>query len=191
MAHARKGHVALGGVTDEILLTTDGLDEMGAVGRFPDEEMQDGRAWGRHAVAVPAPQHPSCNTLTHTGCLDRSFSELGEKREADEPAEMMMWLETGVLGSHPPNTFFSMRSLASSYMDDGRYAEATGLQVMVLLYVWIVFGHRHRHTLIGSCRLASTYSDLCRYVEAAILCKAHCCSRPKCSGLIIPTPSPP
>ena len=54
-----------------------------------------------------------------------------------------MWLETGVLGSHPPNTFFSMRSLASSYMDDGRYAEATGLQVMVLLYVWIVFGHRH------------------------------------------------
>ena len=104
MAHARKGHVALGGVTDEILLTTDGLDEMGAVGRFPDEEMQDGRAWGRHAVAVPAPQHPSCNTLTHTGCLDRSFSELGEKREADEPAEMMLQLETGELGSHYRNT---------------------------------------------------------------------------------------
>ena len=34
MAHARKGHVALGGVTDEILLTTDGLDEMGASGEI-------------------------------------------------------------------------------------------------------------------------------------------------------------
>jgi malate/lactate dehydrogenase len=64
-----------------------------------------------------------------------------------------------ILGPEHPKTLTSMTNLASTYSNQGRWAEAEKLEVQVMETRKTVLGPEHPDTLISISNLASIYWD--------------------------------
>jgi hypothetical protein len=74
-----------------------------------------------------------------------------------------------VLGNEHPDTLTSMANLASTYWDQGRWAEAEDLQVQVIETTKRVLGDEHPNTLITMHNLAFSLQSQARHEEAVTL----------------------
>ena len=62
-----------------------------------------------------------------------------------------------LLGAEHPDTLLSMRNLASTYRNQGRWNEAEQLQVQVMDMTKKLLGAEHPDTLLSMENLAATY----------------------------------
>jgi tetratricopeptide (TPR) repeat protein len=73
------------------------------------------------------------------------------------------------LNGNDPNTLISMANLALTYSNQGRWAEAEGLEMQVMETRKTVLGSKHPDTLASMANLALTYSNQGRWAEAETL----------------------
>jgi serine/threonine protein kinase/tetratricopeptide (TPR) repeat protein len=98
--------------------------------------------------------------------LGTSLLYLGEAKLAAEHLEIARELYAKGLGPDHPDTLSSMNSLAESYADLGRNADALKLREETLALCKARLGPDHRETLASMEGLASSYADVGRHTDA-------------------------
>jgi len=116
-------------------------------------------------------------SVRHTGENDREGLYLlwkyglclycdGRHREAEAPFEQVMETRKTKLGADHPDKLTSMAYLASTYRNQGRWAEAEELQAIELEICTKVLGPRHPDTLVSMKNLAFIWKDRGRHGDA-------------------------
>ena len=98
--------------------------------------------------------------------LGQSFLFLGDATSAAKQLTTARELFLKQLGAEHADTLQSMHSLANSYTDLGRYADALKLNEETLTLRKATLGSEHPDTLASMHGLANSYADLGRYEEA-------------------------
>ena len=97
--------------------------------------------------------------------LGTSLLYLGEAKLAAEHLEIARALYAKGLGPDHPDTLSSMNSLANSYADLGRNADALKLREETLALCKAKLGPDHRETLASMEGLADSYADVGRHTK--------------------------
>ncbi|PVH92417.1 hypothetical protein DM02DRAFT_543709, partial [Periconia macrospinosa] len=80
--------------------------------------------------------------------------------EAHDVHQQALKVNKGMLGDNYPSMLTSMASLASTYCNQGRWAEAEALEVQVMEISMTTLGDSHPNTLTSMKNLAFTWKSL-------------------------------
>jgi serine/threonine protein kinase len=135
----------------------------GGLGR--DVTLRDALAASLPALATDFADQPLVEARLRM-TLGTSFLYLGEAETAAAQFQSARERYTDQLGHDHPDTLGSVESLATSYADLGRHAEALQLRTEVLNSRKAQLGHDHAETLVSMSALANSYNALARHAEA-------------------------
>jgi tetratricopeptide (TPR) repeat protein len=135
----------------------------GGLGR--DVTLRDALAASLPALATDFADQPLAEARLRM-TLGASFLCLGEAEAAATQFQSARELYTDHRGPDHPDTLGSVESLAASYADLGRHAEALQFRTGVQNARKATLGHDHADTLASMSALANSYNALARHAEA-------------------------